>query len=159
MNQTSRSDESIRYHSIGFSARGMVEYSGKERLAFIPAAEIRGIEVGDGFTAERQGLQLLLGLAGVTLGAWTFFHYILTVMDAGDPNRALPLARGISVMAILVGGWMLWNALRRGTYLKITTPSGVRKFAFHARVDGAELDRFLSLAQERFRYPISAPAR
>ena len=71
MNQPSRSDESIRYHSIGFSARGMVEYSGKERLAFIPAAEIWGIEVGEGFTAERQGLQLLLGLAGVTLGPWT----------------------------------------------------------------------------------------
>jgi hypothetical protein len=62
-------------------------------------------------------------------------------------------------MAILAGGWMVWNGLRHGTYLKITTPNGERKFAFHAPVDGAELDHFLSLAQERFGYPIAAPAR
>jgi hypothetical protein len=61
MNQPSTDDEPVRYHSIGFSARGMVEYSGNERLAFISAVEIQRIEVGEGFTAERQVLQLLLG--------------------------------------------------------------------------------------------------
>lgn len=141
--QTAEADRII-YLNIAFSSNGIAEYSGNRCVVFISKGEIQRIEKRFGFRAERPLLQSIAGvvLFGLGLiGARLFLTagVVLYRWEAGF------------VLFGALGGWLLWEALRRGHYLSVDCQNGKRKLVFEGKVSEPELNDVLRDAA-RFGY-------
>lgn len=144
--------ESIRLLGVEFSRKGIASVYGARTDLFIAHDDIREIKLRYGQAGERRWLQI--PLAVVILGAavlqivdllrWLFF---------GGTRYDFQIL--VLVVLIGVGGWLLWDAVRKQWYMEVQTLHKTRKLAFHEKVSEPMLQLFVQYAQQ-FGYSIDA---
>jgi hypothetical protein len=145
------SQESLLFLSVRIDNESLAEMKSERMpLLVVPREDVNRIELvraveaahpillsGCGFVLLATGLvSLPLILSGFIFGGpmhWLFF--------------LLPTVA-------LVGGWMVYDALRRVPLLWIDTIRGVRKLAFQGRAERQELIDFIRQAEAKFGYTI-----
>ena len=118
----------------------------------IPRDRIQEIHLRWGVQASRPLVQLILG--GGFLGAACFIQgSMLWEWFRHGGVIHVEVVVGLAVLG-LVGGWLLFTALRRGFYLAVRTNSAQEKVRFDRRVSREEIELFLNEARRRFGYEI-----
>jgi len=145
--ETTSTQLTISYLGVKFSPESVSEIQDCRILASVKKADIQRIEWTSGSGAERPALQLGFGIAMTALlpiglipllvGNWGLWRY----------------ETGFAFFGIL-GAWLIWETLRRRTYLLITTRSDRRKLFFRGKIDPSQLTEFLSNAETHFGYTI-----
>jgi hypothetical protein len=135
----------IVFLNIEVTPNAIVERDGRQRLAVIAAEDVRGIEAAHGFTAERLALQVLFASALLALGLYLGGALVPWIVEAEVPRYGGRALLG-AIFFLMFGGWTLWQALRRGHYLRITTRSGVRKLHLRGNFTPEQLSAFLESA-------------
>lgn len=120
----------------------------------IPRDSIREIHLRWGVQAARPLVQLILGAGFLGVACyipmrmvWEWFRYD-GVMNQGKA------AVWIVTLLGLLGGWLLFTALRRGFYLAVQTNNAQEKVRFDRRMSREEIENFLNEARRRFGYEI-----
>jgi hypothetical protein len=144
---TSSTESTISYLGVKVSTEFVSEVDNGRILASVKKADIQRIELASGCGAERPALQLGFGIAMTALlpiglipflaGNWGLWRY----------------ETGFAFFGIL-GAWLIWETLRRRTYLLMTTRSDRRKLFFRGKIDPARMTEFLSNAETQFGYTI-----
>jgi len=148
----SDTQEHLAYLTVTISAEGISEVHGGRTVVFVSKPDMQGIRLATGSGAERPVLQLGFGILLAAVGAcgliplWsgnmTLFRYEIGFVFFG-----------------LMGVWLLWETLRKHTFLLVSTRSEARKLFFKGAVDPKKLEEFLSTAETRFGYVISSNLR
>ena len=137
------------FYEVEVGPTGLVERDGRQRIAFVPRAEIESVALAHGFVAERQLAQLAMAVVLATIGGWLQLPMWLELFVAGRYGGSrltwVGLFMATFAVAIVVG------ALKRGPYLRVTTRTGVRKLPFRrARgLDGEQAHRFVDDVRRR----------
>jgi hypothetical protein len=137
------------YLTLKISAEGLSEISEGRSVVFLPKADIERIELIRGSGAERPGLQIGLGSLLALLGLCGFIPLL---------SGNLVLFRyeiGFTFFG-LIGVWMIWEALRRRTFLLVLTRSDKRKLFLHGKVETKPLVEFLEAARTSFGFNIQS---
>ncbi|MDB6122343.1 MAG: hypothetical protein JWQ71_1336 [Pedosphaera sp.] len=139
----------ILYLTVKISTAGISEVSKGSLVVFLRKSDIQRVELASGSGAENPALQLALGLLLAVVGACGL----------------IPLWRGNLIMFRyelgfvffgLVGLWLIWETLRRRTYLLISTRSIKRKLFFRGRIEPKQLGEFVKEAETNFGYSITS---
>lgn len=119
----------------------------------IPRDRIQEIHLRWGIQAARPLVQLVLGGGFLAVACfiqlrmlWEWFRHGGTIY--------VEVVAGLVILGV-VGGWLLFTALRRGFYLAVQTSGGQEKVRFHRRVPRQEIETVLNEARSRFGYEIS----
>lgn len=147
-------ERALNYLNVFMGTEGISELHGGSRI-FIPRQEIRKIELVHGYASERPRLQFIVGVA--MLGAAIYMIAGIASFFAGDSGGPvmgkailMPLFPGV------LGIWMLLTALRKRTYLSVSTGKNARKIIFHGAVEVIALQDFLEEASRRYGYAVTS---
>jgi len=61
---------------------------------------------------------------------------------------------GVGPVHGLVGGWVVYDALRRGFFLAVKGPHGRQKLRFSRRAERPEIEALLHRAEQLFGYAV-----
>jgi hypothetical protein len=145
-------EEKIIYLSVHISPKGISEVHGGRTVVFVSKPDIQGIKLAIGSGAERPVLQVVFGFILAAVGAcgliplWsgnmTLFRYEIGFVFFG-----------------LLGVWLIWETLRKHTFLLVSTRADKRKLFFKGAVEPKQLEEFLRTAETKFGYVISSNLR
>jgi hypothetical protein len=122
-----------------------------DRLLRIPKSDVLRLGVAHGFMAERILLLLVLGIAGIVGGLF----WLYAVGGASLEGIAhFPKTAASGGFVALFGVFFIRIALKRGTYLTVTTHKETRKLAI-CGVDVAVARRTLQAQAPSFGYSVS----
>ena len=124
------------YLNVEVSEKGISQLSDGRRTIFIAKEQIQNIEIRFGSRAERPLMQTILGILLVGLGV---AGLVLLITDG---MAGLRWGIGFVIFGGL-GGFCLYEALRKGHYLRVSTRNDSRKFVFNGRVKKTELSGFI----------------
>jgi hypothetical protein len=147
----SATEAPVRVLSVELSADGIAEWGDRRHVVFVPRDAIVGVELRRGIGGERPIVQVLFAVALIAGGL------VLTgaLSVAGQmPRGAGRLAAG-GVLLLVLGGYVLWTAVRPKLFLLVRTRNDQRKLLFHGRVDLASLRAALDEAKLRFGYDVT----
>lgn len=154
-NQATRESQQLRYLNIVISEAGIAELNGDYYSVFIRKADVRTIEVKYGWRAERP---LLHGVGGMALAGLGILG--IKMLLGSDFILSARWGLGFLVFGAL-GGWLIWEAFRRGYYLHVACARESRKLIFAGEVRIDELRSFVRKIEELgygIRDPGSIPA-
>jgi hypothetical protein len=129
----------ISFSDVEVSERGVSQLSHGKRTIFIPKEQIKSIEIRFGSRAERPLIQTILGALLVGLGV----AGVVILISAG--YAGLRWGVGFLIFGGL-GGFCLYEVLRKGYYLKVMFSNDARKLLFNGAVSRPELSSFIKEA-------------
>jgi hypothetical protein len=135
--------EGIEYAGVRFT-RQAVELRGKDGslLTALPCQAVQQVSLAQGFTSERPLLQALFG-AALFAASLYYLGYGLFANASGRYPIYILIA-GITMA--LLGGWLLWTALKRGIYLRVDLERGFRRFPLRADAQAEQVRQLFALA-------------
>jgi hypothetical protein len=133
------SETPCAYLNLRASEKGLSEFHKSTLVVFIPRHRIENVQVEFGPRAERPLLQIGLGIALVALG----IAGLLMAVNGG--------LRGIywGLGCLMFGGIgliCLYEALRKGHYLRVTCVNETRKLIIRGTIEEASLSDFVQRA-------------
>jgi len=138
---TPPSEQPSSYLNIAISEKGLSEFSGDQRIIFIPKEQVQSIEVRFGSQAEKPLAQGIFGLLLLGLGCVG----LPLVFDGG--LRGLRWGLGFIIFGG-IGGYLLFETLKKGHYLGVICSNDTRKLVFKGAIQKAELSKFLRSAAQ-----------
>jgi hypothetical protein len=134
--------EGIEYAGVRIT-RQAVELRGKDGslLSTLPCRSVHKISLARGFTSERPLLQLIIAAALLLASLYYLVFGVLSNLSGRYPVYIL--IGGISMF--LLGGWLLWTALKRGLYLRVDLERGFRRYPLGAEASAAQVRQLLTL--------------
>lgn len=141
-------DDFTQLEGVRLSHDGVAEMDGKQRLIFVPRADIETIELKRGSAAERPLVTAVLGLVliGIALAAIIAIPVALTHQEV-FPTKALA-----AVVFVVPGWWLLDLAFRPRFFLLIRMHRGTRKLVFHKTKEPRAIEAFVSEGKARHGY-------
>jgi hypothetical protein len=135
----------FHYLSVRIGEDAIAEVKdGYKPVLEVPKEEIQEIELTRGSDSARPLAQCAFGGGLVGLG-------LLLVVYGGE----LPWWWQVGfALTFVAGGWIIFDAIRPVTLLRLRTIRGVKKVAFRGRVRREELEDFLQAAEREFGYVI-----
>ncbi len=131
---------------------GVIE-SGRVVLTLLKS-DVQRIILRRGMQAQHPVIQLIFGIVLLVTGLIPL-PFMVFFPDVGV--IAMKLGVGALVLVIL-GGWLLFESLRRGYFLDVETKSGWKKLPLSKGHDIVEFESFLRAAKDTLGYPIEADA-
>jgi hypothetical protein len=136
-------DDVIQYLSVRINGDAIIELRHERKpVLVVPKEEIRSAELTRGSNSARPVLQCVFGGILIALATVPFVY--------GTALTWLVVV----VSLLLAGGWIIVDAVRPVTLLRLRTFRGTKKVAFHGRPDREELEAFLQAAEDKFGYVI-----
>jgi hypothetical protein len=127
------------YLNIAISKKGLSEFSGGQRIIFIPKEQVQTIEIRVGFVAERPLIQGIFGLVLLGLGCVG----LPLIYEGG----LYGLRWGIGFLIFGgIGGYSLYEALKKGYHLRVICSHDTRKLVFKGKIQKTEFSQFLRSA-------------
>lgn len=149
--------DAIEKGGIRFSDQEIAEVDpsrpGGRPVLRIPRDRIREIHLRWGIQAARPLVQLVLGGGFLAAAGYILVTMLWEWFRHGGVIHVEVVA-GLVVLGV-VGGWLLFTALRRGFYLAVQTNNAREKVRFDRRLPRQEIQPFLNEARRRFGYEIS----
>lgn len=139
----------LEYKGVRITAAAISEVR-KERISLhIPNEKIRSIELCYGIGAERP---LFQGIAGVAflVGGIALPIRSLALLEAEGRIVISNYGLFIPVVFLALGAWLLWNLLRRRTYLRVHLQSDTRKVGFKGAIERTDILEFIARANDEF---------
>jgi uncharacterized membrane protein YqjE len=122
----------------------------------IPAKKVSTSHVVDvslvhGFQAQYPAVLLMVGIILVCFLLWPIFRLVDMFQNDGNPSSVDFLVGGVAV----IGGWTIYEAFRRGWYLRLKTHRGAVKLAFDRGAEPSGLTNFAKRIQQEAGIPVS----
>ncbi|EEF60007.1 hypothetical protein [Pedosphaera parvula] len=143
---------SIAYLTVKISPEGVSEVHNGRIAVFLRKSEIDRMVLTSGSGAENPIPQLILSVVLLAIGAFGIIPLL-----AGNFTM-LRIKFGFGVFG-LIGAWLVWEALRKQTYLLIQTRSTKRKLFFKGTIEPEALAKFLKSAETDFGYAVDSHHR
>lgn len=140
----------IIYSGVLINDESVGQLEGNRITFSVPRCEIKGLEIARGSESKRPIIQSLFGLPLIGVGGWG----VLVILGWFDEGGRLSLPLAMSPVAAIIGGWMIFDAVRQRTLLWIETDSTTHRIAFSSSVGGAELEQFIEQASTELKCPI-----
>jgi hypothetical protein len=124
-----------QYLNLVISEKGVAEFEGDRRIIFVPKRDVQSIEIRFGAQAERPLLQGIAGIVLISIGIGGLF----IVEYGGFANLRWGLGE------LVFGGlgvWLLWEAFKRGHFLRVDCARETRKFPLKGSINEAGLLQF-----------------
>src|SRR5262245_37315787 len=112
--------DGVRVGGTEFTEAGIFELRGGVRDVFIPKAQTGRVMLRHGFVAERPVVGTIVAVLGILSGGWLLRAFISLLFGAA-PRHVLRATFG-GLPLLVLGASMLLHSLRRGLYLKVSTP-------------------------------------
>ena len=133
----------LEYAGVRLSREKIELRSGGSTIAMVPRQSVRRVSMAYGYTSERPLVQGILG--GLLLAASLDpLALIASRLLAGGKLYVETIM--IALILIAVGGWLLFNTLRKGPYFRVELEHGQRKFPLAKNVDATTLRTLASAA-------------
>jgi hypothetical protein len=137
----------LEYKGIGFTPRRIVERNGKKVSVSVAWDEVQRLRLMYRFQSRHPFLQIGIGIALTAVGTipllcmigWLPYNYFCSML-----------------LFLLLGGWAMWDGMRRRFYLDVALPNGHKRLVFQNVSDPSELLSFLAHVQEQFGWKIHA---
>ena len=142
----------LNYLNVFVGENGICEYHGGSKI-FVPREDIRRIELTHGAASERPRVQLIIGIVLLAVSAYMFFR-VITWLIYGAEYTVAGESFLLPAFPAFLGGWMVWTALRKRTYLSVTTGNSSRKIIFRGPVESVALQDFLERAGREHGYVV-----
>jgi hypothetical protein len=148
------SNQPVGYLNVFMGAEGICEYDGGSQI-FVSRDDIRRIELAHGFASERPMTQFAVGIVFLAASAY-MLSGVVSWLIYGSELPIMGRALLLPVFPTLLGGWMVWTALRKRTYLSIETGKGRRKIILRGPVEMIALQDFLEQAGREHGYVVTS---
>ena len=124
-------------NNVRVSVQGFAELNGSQINVSVRRDEIRGLIVKFGRQSEHPLRQIAFGIVLTGLGVFPIYH----LLAAAEP--VVSVLELTMLVFLIVGGWVIFSALRSGWYLEVELETDSRKLAFTPRPTDIELEEFL----------------
>jgi len=148
--------ESLEHGGIRFSADLLAELDRGHPIIRIPREDVRRIALLWGFQAPRPVVQAVLGIGLLLAGIYILVKIILELMAHGG-NVLGKLLIGLVIVGLL-GGWLFFEAFKRGYYLEVRTEKRVEKLRFDRRLSRDEIEEFIASVRSQMGWMIEIPS-
>ncbi len=138
----------IEFQNVRIGENGITELDGSKISLQIPRDEIERIEVRRGSESKHPILQSLLGVALIGWGLTPVPHILDWIEHGGEISHYTVLI----VAFVIVGGWLVYDALRRKLLLYVITTRGHKKIGVRGSPLLSELDQLLADANREYGY-------
>lgn len=118
---------------------------GGSPVASVKKENVRSITARYMFQAERPLLQIIIGAAFLLVMLWPVIQIVRTILFGGTVYAEMI---AYLVLPAGIGGYLLWNALKRSQVLLVEMDHGQRKFPFNRKVDQQTLLNIFKIANE-----------
>jgi hypothetical protein len=151
------SSEPLRFHGISLSEAEIVERQDGRRVAAVPRAAIRSLQLEHGIVAERPLRQaafaLVMLVPGAFFGARLWWRWLTSPLPLAIPRFLLVAP----VCFVVLGAWALRDAVRRGWFLRVETEDDARKLRISGEVDREALHAFADRLRTELRCEVREP--
>jgi hypothetical protein len=137
---------------IRFSRDLLAEVDRGHPVIRIPREDVLRIALRWGFQAARPVVQAVLGIGLLLAGVYILLKIILELMAHGGEVEG-KLLIGLVIVGLL-GGWLFFEAFKRGFYLEVLTGKRAEKLRFDRRLSLSEIEVFLASVQSRLGWTI-----
>jgi hypothetical protein len=144
------SDDRLEYGGVRVTATAIAELDGKRALVTVKRADIQRVVLRWGRQSRRAFGLLLFGAVLLLLGLTSALLFLGAISDDGNGADIW----GWGATLAIIGGWAVYDALRRGFFLEIDGPPAGRRLCFRRRAGRRKIDEFLTEAERRFGYQI-----
>jgi hypothetical protein len=138
----------VEYCGIRISETSIAEMDGQQPTVVVQRPDILRVAIFRGWQAQRPLILFVFGAALLAVGLIPIPGIIDWLLFGGILSTAWVW---VSTM-ILFGGYILYDASRRGYFLAIDGLNRHHKLCFSRRAKRSELQSFLRQAEERFGY-------
>ncbi len=132
---------------IRFSKDFLVELGQDSLLNRIRRPEVVGIALRWGLQAQSPAVQAGLGI-GASVGSFFILYRIIQELMAHGGKVEAWLLAGLALFGG-IGGWLFFEAFKRGHYLEVRTEKSVEKLRFDRKISHAEIEAFLASVQSK----------
>jgi hypothetical protein len=133
-----QSSPSLSFLNITASEKGLSEFNGGRRIIFIPKKQIQSIEFKSGSLAERPLAQAIFGLLLLTALGFAGIYLLIE-------NSVYGLRWGLGFLLFGgLGGFMLYEALRKGYFFQVTSSNDSRKLVVKGKIRKEDLSEFIN---------------
>lgn len=148
--------ESLEHGGIRFSTDLLAEVDRGHPVIRIPREDVRRIALRWGFQAPRPIVQAILGIGLLLAGVYILVKIILELMaHGGEVSGRLLIAL---VIVGLLGGWLFFEAFKRGYYLEVRTEKRAEKLRFNRRLSREEIEEFIASVRSQMGWIIDTPS-
>ncbi|MCA9163989.1 MAG: hypothetical protein KDA62_13465 [Planctomycetales bacterium] len=142
------SSTSIEYQQILISDSNVAELNSRRMVVLsVPRKDIETIELVKTFESKHPLIQIVFGVAILTVGLLPVPHIIDWVRHGGT----LVDVEVLLLLLVAFGGVVIYTAVSRRPLLLIRTRRGrVHKLAFHGKASFEELRAFVDTANSRY---------
>jgi hypothetical protein len=148
--------ESLEHGGIRFSTDLIAELDRGRSVIRIPREDVRRIALCWGFQAPRPFVQAVLGIGLLLAGIYILVRIIMELMAHGGQVVGRLLI-GLVIVGLL-GGWLLFEAFKRGYYLEVRTEKRTEKLRFNRRLSRAEIEEFVASVRSQMGWIIDTPS-
>lgn len=148
--------ESLEKGGIRFSEKLLAELDRGRPVVRITRGDVRHIALRWGFQAPRPFVQTVLG-AGLLLGGVFILVKIILELRAHGGEISGRLLIGLVIVG-LFGGWLLFEAFKRGYYLEVRTEKRAEKLRFSRQLSREEIEEFIASVRSQMGWIIDTPS-
>jgi hypothetical protein len=138
----------IEYAGVRISEGEICELNGRRRGVAVRREDIDRASVRRGWQAERPFLALAFGGVLLAVGLVPVPSIIDWLLHGGT----LSVLWAAVTSMVAVGGWVVYESLRRGYFLAVEGRRGRRKLCFGRRAEAERIRSFLYRAEDLFAY-------
>ena len=138
----------IEYCGIRIAESAIAELDGRKVVVTVPRHDIQSAKLHWGWQAQHPLASLFFGGVLIAIGLLP----LLMIVQWFQHGGTLPLILVGMIPMALIGGWLMLDALRRGFFVVINGPEGRQKLCFGRNAERAEVEAFLSEAEQMFGY-------
>lgn len=117
----------------------------------VSTSRVVDVSLVHGFQAQYPAALLIIGIILVCFLLWPILRLVDLFQNDGNLSNYDVLVGGVAV----TGGWTIYEAFRRGWYLRLKTSRGVVKLAFDRGAEPSGLSNFTKRIQEEAGIPVS----
>ena len=137
---------------IRFSETELAEVDQGRPVLRVRRERIQHIQLRWGSRAARPLVQVLLGTVFLATGCVIQGLMLWEWLRNGGVIH-VEVVVGLAILA-LMGGWLLFDALKKGYFLEVSTDSRKEKLRFDRRLSLQKIESLLAEARQRFGYTV-----